>query len=399
MAALKAGITDVQNKIVFFDIRLKKLNDNLNKTIGKIAAESNKREIDIKRLQAQMTVLETTYRAQIHALEKKHESLIYAQETKHHAQMRALGMIIFIIILIVACYIRSISADNIAINGEVEIGDIKHQSTVTTDEVNKMSVKQQLSTFDTTMSNIQANYPNEGSRFWSSLFAPVRRIIQEKNPSRPAVVLIATTRSYSSIAERLSQEVASLVETLYDLNDNSDTYITLEAAHMTSLDPDEAKLQMDHALSDNYQRRHMVAVIHDIGFLPATAATLLHAYCDHESAHFKNVVLLATLYLEPGVTLCNEEVEAYLSDVWQELEEDVLKPLVSRVANNIAIMEPRDITNIVCETWLVCSLPILTPSRRLFAGSGSGYRCVEMCVTKLFIDRYWRLGEAAMIIW
>ena len=57
------------------------------------------------------------------------------------------------------------------------------------------------------------------------------------------------------------------------------------------------------------------------------------------------------MYLEPGITLCIEEVEAYLSEVWQELEEDVLKPLISRVANNIAVMETRDITNHSNETW------------------------------------------------
>ena len=277
------------------------------------------------------------------ALERQHQRQIKDLETNFYMMLK---MNIFIIIVVsIAWCITGTSVHNPQNIQGVKTNNINGQSSVTTDEMYEVMVKKRLSTFDSSMYKIQSNFPDEDARFWSSILAPIRRIIQEKNPSRPAVVLIATTRSYSKMAERLSREVALLLENLYDINDNDDTYMTLEASHLNSLDPSEAKSQMDHGLSDNYQRRHIVAIIHDLGSLPVTAASLLHAYCDHESAHFKKAVLLATVYLEPGIALCNEEVEAYLSDVWQELEEDVLKPLISRVANNIAIMEDRDIDN------------------------------------------------------
>ena len=94
------------------------------------------------------------------------------------------------------------------------------------------------------------------------------------------------------------------------MNDNSDTYLTLEATELNSLNPSEAKLQMDHALSENYKRRHMVAVIHDIGSLPATSVTLLPAYCHRKSAHFKKAVLLATVYMEDEIKFSADDVEA-----------------------------------------------------------------------------------------
>ena len=224
-----------------------------------------------------------------------------ALENKHIAQMKVLKKIYFVILIMVittivfvitflmAWYITGISGlswyntENI---GNVKTVDIKVQNAVITEKY-ETTTKEQLNTFHSKMRNIQSSFPDEADRFWSSILAPISKIIQEVNPSRPDIVLIANTGPCGAIAEYLSREVALLLENVYDLNDNSDTYITLEAAHLNSLDPSEAKSQMDQALSDNYKRRHIVAVIHDLGSLPATAATLLHTYCDHESAHFK----------------------------------------------------------------------------------------------------------------
>ena len=294
---------------------------------------------------------------------KQLELQMKALETKCQAQMKAnfritmlIVCIMCSIILILCCYLKGISVNDLP---SMERDDISRHDAVSKDDFNEMSVDKMLSIFDDNVANIQSKFSHEDGRFWSSILAPIRRIIQQKDPPRPAVILIATSRAYKDIAERLSREVGLLVESLY-VNDKSGTYMTLEAAHLNAMGPGEAKSQMDLSLNENYKRHHMVAVIHDLGSLPTSAATLLHAYCDHGSAHFKKAVLLATVYLEPGITLCSEEVEAYLSEVWQELEEDILKPLISRIANNIAIMENRNINNYVCETWLWFFLRIST---------------------------------------
>ena len=207
-----------------------------------------------------------------------------------------------------------------------------------------------ISVLDSKMDQIKLHFHGEHDRFWSSLFAPIRRIIQEEYPSRPAVVLIAIRRSSRSVAECLVSEVANLVESFFGIKHEDGSYVTLDAEAL-QLNPNKAKSEMDKALSDNYQRPHKVAVIHDLGSLPPDAAALLHAYCDNESAHFRKAVLLATVYMEPGTVMDIEEVEAYLLNCWEELEKDLLKPLLSRVANNIALMESNDIIYDFCETW------------------------------------------------
>ena len=366
LAAMKKEIKFLRKGVELVNIHLSNLKGDLHKKFHKTRTERENQQIENEGVRAEVNKIRQLFK-QEQVRRKDLETQHRALQTKHKAseeKLFVMAMVIFMMVMsttisFIVWGTKCTTLDG-TVTGEVKTDDTKSQSFVVTDELYKMSVQKQLITFDSTMSNIQSNFPDEGGRFWSAVFAPVRRLIQEKDPSRPAIVLIATTKSYSYIAECLSRKVASLVETVHGLNDNDDTYMTIEAGHLNSLDPDEAKSQMDQDLSDNYQGRHMVAVIHDLGSLPAIAATLLHAYCDHESARFKKAVLLATIYLEAGITLCTEEVEAYLAEVWQEVTEDVLKPLISRIANNIAIMETRDIANYVCQNWFfLCYFPKL----------------------------------------
>ena len=205
--------------------------------------------------------------------------------------------------------------------------------------------------FDFNVKQIKQDFPSETDRFWSSVFAPIYRVIQEDDPSRPAVILIATTRSTRTVAECLSRKVATIVEALYDLiPGKSDPYLTLEAQELKASSSDEARSDMETALNNNFDQGHMVAVIHDLGSLPPEVAALLHAYCDHESAHYRKAVILATAYLEPEMTLTVGAVEAYLLNTWEKLGIDLLKPLLSRVGNNIAIVS-RDNTIDQCNPW------------------------------------------------
>ena len=217
------------------------------------------------------------------------------------------------------------------------------------DEKSTITSGGKLEVLDSKMDEIK-HFHGENDRFWSSLFAPIRRVIKEEHPSRPAVILIATMRSSRSLAECLAHEVATLVESFFDIAYEDDPYVTLDAETL-QLNPSKARTLMDKALSDNYQRPHKVAVIEDLSSLPLEAAGLLHGYCDHESARFRKAVLLATVYMKPGAEVNIDEVETYLFNCWEELEKDVLKSLLSRLANNIAVMESNGVIYDFCKLW------------------------------------------------
>ena len=186
---------------------------------------------------------------------------------------------------------------------------------------------------------MKQDFPSETERFWSSMFAPINRVVEEGDPSRPAVILIATTRSTRTVAECLARKVATVVEALYDLiPGKSDPYLTLEAQEMKALTPSAARSEMENVLSGNFGEGHIAAVIHDLGALPSEAAVIMHAYCRHKSTRFQRAVILATTYLDPDVTLTAGQVEAYLSNAWKELGEDILNNLLSKFVNNVAVM-------------------------------------------------------------
>ena len=347
---VKKKVTNVETGVEYFTIILQQVKDDLYKRVrNEIAAETRSLHTEIEQVSVEVTkvskVTKTTIIDEIQNLKmslarlmKNEQAQRKAEETKHFR------ILVFIITLLIAWFVRETIApqSNTHFAEEVAIDDSVRRYPVIIDELGEMAVKETLCRFDYDMGKMQSKFPDKSGRFWSSIIVPIRRIIQEIDPPRPAVILIATTRSHRTAAESLSRELALLVETLHNMNDHNDDYLTLEAAELNLLNTKGAKSQMDHALSDNYRRQHRVAVLHDLGSLPATAATLLHAYCDHESAHFKKVVLLATVYMETEMTFSADDVESYLFEVWHELEEDILKPLISRVANNIAIMEHWD---------------------------------------------------------
>jgi len=63
---------------------------------------------------------------------------------------------------------------------------------------------------------------------------------------------------------------------------------------------------------------------------------MLHAYCDNENAPYKNVTILTTVQMSSPANA--NSIEDVLGDAWSELGNDKLPALLSRVANNIAIV-------------------------------------------------------------
>ena len=218
-------------------------------------------------------------------------------------------------------------------------------------ENNDVITNNKLHEFEFSIKQIKQKFPSETGRFWSSMFTPIQRVILEERPSHPAMVLIATTWSTRTVAECLARAVATMVESLYDrVPGNIDPYITLESQEMKSLSPDESRSEMENVLSSNFEQGHMAAVIHDLGSLPPEAAVIMHAYCGHNSTRFRKAVILATVYLDPGVPLTAGQIETYLSNAWIELGEDILNNLLSKFVNYVAVMSSEGTVD-HCNTW------------------------------------------------
>ena len=158
------------------------------------------------------------------------------------------------------------------------------------------------------------------------------------------MLLIATSRANRDIAECLVRELVIIAETLYGMDGPEDPYITIEPIRIRLIDPGVVRDKLDKALSSNYERGHVVAVIHNLSYMPLETVGILHFYIDHTSLRYQNTILLATVYIEQNIIpSCKTDVAAYLLDNWEEIEKDILNPLMRIVANSIVIMVTKEV--------------------------------------------------------
>ena len=109
--------------------------------------------------------------------------------------------------------------------------------------------------------------------------------------------------------------------------------------------PDVLKLELDDMLSSSFTSGNKAGLLYNIQDLPSRTAMLFHSYCDNENAPFKDITITFTVKIDANSqqTYTNdEEIEGYFYKLWSNLDRDTLSPLLSRVANSIAVVRRED---------------------------------------------------------
>ena len=288
----------------------------------------------------EMKTAEGKLQTQMEAMRNELQEQMRTMENKHQAQIKInFGMTVLFIVLLVGWCIREMGMNNPLTLKPTPTCLTTSQSANATDELHSMTTAEQLNTLALEINKLKLNFPAEDDKFWDAVFDPIRSLILEGDTASPVMVLIATSRSNRDIAECLIREVATLVGTLFEDNDNMELYIIIEPMRMGYMDPGVASDKLDRALISNYQERHVTAVIHDLGYLPLETIGLLYSYCDPATSQFRKSILLTTVYPDPKIIpISEEDVVANLRDYWKEIEKEVLNPLMSIISQNIAIM-------------------------------------------------------------
>ena len=105
------------------------------------------------------------------------------------------------------------------------------------------------------------------------------------------------------------------------------------------------KLELDDMLSSSFTSGNKAGLLYNIQDLPSRTAMLFHSYCDNENAPFKDITITFTVKIDASVqeTYTNdEEIEGYFYKLWSDLDRDTLSPLLSRVANSMAVVRRED---------------------------------------------------------
>lgn len=231
---------------------------------------------------------------------------------------------------------------------------------------------------DNYLGDLKLKYQNQSSNFWANIKSSFEHsIVRSKDPS---IVLIVHDESKIDLASELTNDllvglndldkigyasvrqlldgrkitVKSKKLSLNDLTVNplSDRDLV---EYITRNENDKTKLAIDLKLSTIFQSGKRVALVKNIERIPAHSMIIFYTYGDDfENAKYPAIMILMTLKMPVDAQQTNESsrltlstdsaklseyVESHLSNLWSRfLGDDQLKPLFTRIANNVVYL-------------------------------------------------------------
>ena len=200
--------------------------------------------------------------------------------------------------------------------------------------------------FKSYFQEFKEKFPNQDSRLWKTLKAPVKRTLMGKS-DRPGVLLFSSTERNQITSHCIAKHYAKLITRVFNAT---------EPIRFSCRRNDNIKKLADTELKSGFNDGSRVAWISSLEDMPSEAAMLFHAYCDNENAPFKQVTIMFHLLLRdqtdiPAPPTGDAVVEDYLDGVWQDMDVNDRRALISRIANNIVFVkqENADVLEKFCD--------------------------------------------------
>ncbi|KAJ8300532.1 hypothetical protein KUTeg_022051 [Tegillarca granosa] len=200
---------------------------------------------------------------------------------------------------------------------------------------------------DDNLKNLMNDFPSQNSKqFWQVLRAAIKRILTEEDPKYPAILLFAIPKdpSASLTGSCLAHHLTHQLNVFHGLENKAFIDIDKDLTHKSAAGD---KKELDEKLINLYGVRESkgVAVDHFEKLSPM-ASLLFHGYCDGDHAPYKNVSMVLVLHTDinqDNILTNKSAVDDFLQNLWaKELDGDKIPPLISRIANNVAIVTPED---------------------------------------------------------
>lgn len=190
------------------------------------------------------------------------------------------------------------------------------------------------------VSKLKKEHVNQPSLSFRIIKKALESVLVLKNrtePSAPAVLLLMSTKGAEVETAAFAEQLAELVASGYG------NYQNIYGNQLQTEDPDRAKKEIDNLIkgAPQYNNRHIVVLIRNLDVIPSKAVMMLHGYCDHENAPFKNAVFIMTISTDADVDNCeskhfDEAAESHLTRMWGDLGKDKLNALLSRITVSVA---------------------------------------------------------------
>ncbi|XP_060071203.1 torsin-1A-interacting protein 2-like [Ylistrum balloti] len=202
--------------------------------------------------------------------------------------------------------------------------------------------------FQRRFKDLKMKFPGQERIFWRTIFGLLRPMIVETNPAAPAVFMMVVPKNQdgeSRTAECLAKQLLTLYSGLFNRSHGSQgshIHITRDLSHES---PAVEKKELDNKLHYIFGQSQGKGVILDnFESLTPFAALLLHGFCDGDNAPYKDVLFIQVVYTDmkaEEITSQKNYMDKYLKELWiSDLDEDKIQPLLTRIANNVAMVSP-----------------------------------------------------------
>ncbi|XP_064649467.1 torsin-1A-interacting protein 1-like [Lineus longissimus] len=197
--------------------------------------------------------------------------------------------------------------------------------------------KSDLDQLDKKLDEMRQKFPNQTERHWKIIRAQLKKLFRPGPQTQPAIILFAALPGAVEAMNCIAKEIGDIFAEIT----KSKSPVEVHGGELASEEDNKAKLELDEILSQRFQSGHRVVIMFELESFHGQPLLLLHSYCDHENAAFKDVVIMFTLRLdtnEADTNINDEFIEDYLATIWQnKVGIDEMGALRSRVANNKAI--------------------------------------------------------------
>ncbi|CAH1271820.1 TOR1AIP2 [Branchiostoma lanceolatum] len=192
---------------------------------------------------------------------------------------------------------------------------------------------------EASISTLKKTFPSQSARLWQVSDFVINRHLHDRDPRHPAMLVLAGLPGANRTVNQLAEGLARIY---------SEEPLVINSRQFSRVDPARGKLHLDRALDSAFRGGRRAAVLTELDTLPPLSAMMLHSYCDHDNAQYKDVAFFMTLQLresvDPGAKPSQQDklVRDRLREAWAALGEEKRDPLISRVATMIVLVQHED---------------------------------------------------------
>ncbi|ESP04828.1 hypothetical protein LOTGIDRAFT_156049 [Lottia gigantea] len=206
----------------------------------------------------------------------------------------------------------------------------------------------QFETFVQNIDNFQSLFPAQENRFWRTVKASGKHVLNVSNPDYPAILLFVTRSKPANddqfdVGSCLARKISAQFDSANMVQTSGSPIV--DVGKLTTGSSQQQKMEFDNQLRSFLESDYKSVIVEHLELLSPSAALLLHGYCDNDNAPYKDIMIILVFHVEND-NISPRAAEALLKQSWErELEADKVDALMSRVANNIVIVQPESIAS------------------------------------------------------